>query len=144
MLGALGVYELAFAWADALPLIDRAIAGCESLDTDLAERIKLIRLRFLVLVFHPDFWPVAVELTSSAVAVVRASALAALTFFATGGARGDYSREALGLELVDSAVASGIPPSCACRPRAVAAPSGGRYHGSHDETHDDLRDDRAA
>ena len=53
----------------------------------LGRTIKLIRVRFLVLVFHPDFGPVAVELTSSAVAVVRATALAALTFFATASAR---------------------------------------------------------
>jgi predicted ATPase len=89
LIGALGMFELEYAWSDALRLLDRAVAGCAPLDADLTERLKAIRVRFQVMVFHPEFVTAAVELMTSAVPVVRATAAATLAFFAISGSHNE-------------------------------------------------------
>jgi predicted ATPase/class 3 adenylate cyclase len=92
LLGAVGAHELDYAWADALILLDRAIAGCAPLDVDLTERLKAIRVRVLVILFHPEGVMAAVELRASEIGPVRATAFAAIAFFATTIAQHNYEK----------------------------------------------------
>jgi predicted ATPase len=84
--GASSVFDIELAWLDGLPLLERAIQACTPLDVDLAERMKALRLEWLMLTQDPRLADCLKDLLNSPVPVVRAHVRAHAAFIVSFGA----------------------------------------------------------
>ena len=82
LLGGSGVVPLDFAWLEALPLVDRAIEHCAPLDTELTERLRVVRLSLLIQIADVRLFGEVLEVSASPMGGARARAKSFLAFLA--------------------------------------------------------------
>ena len=82
LFGGSGVVPLDFAWLEALPLVDRAIEHCAPLDTELTERLRVVRLSLLIQIADVRLFGEVLEVSASPVGGARVRAKSFLAFLA--------------------------------------------------------------